>query len=185
MFQSVTAKQDTGSSTEGNLRGEAQGKRKGLLKAKCKSGFHMLENSGIWAPDWWKLSFPGDLAGKESVCSVGDLGLVPGLGRSPGEGNSLPTPVFWPGEFHGLYSPWGLQESDTMEQISLWLLVGAGLINHESAGLMLLVFFQEVVFAAHVNRWLRVIKLILSRVLHLPAKSHGQRSLVGCSLWGR
>ena len=26
-----------------------------------------------------------------------------------------PTPVFWPGEFHGLYSPWGCKESDTIE----------------------------------------------------------------------
>ena len=25
------------------------------------------------------------------------------------------TPVFWPGEFHGLYSPWDLKESDTTE----------------------------------------------------------------------
>ena len=31
----------------------------------------------------------------------------------------LPTPVFWPGEFHGLYSPWGHKESDTTEQLSL------------------------------------------------------------------
>ena len=31
----------------------------------------------------------------------------------------LPTPVFWPGEFHGLYSSWGHKESDTTEQISL------------------------------------------------------------------
>ena len=30
--------------------------------------------------------FPGDSDGKESACSVGDLGLIPGLGRSPGEG---------------------------------------------------------------------------------------------------
>ena len=27
----------------------------------------------------------------------------------------LPTPVFWPGEFHGLYSPWGCKESDMNE----------------------------------------------------------------------
>ena len=27
----------------------------------------------------------------------------------------LPTPVFWPGEFHGLYSPWGRRESDMTE----------------------------------------------------------------------
>ena len=31
----------------------------------------------------------------------------------------LPTSVFWPGEFHGLYSPWGHKELDTTEQLSL------------------------------------------------------------------
>ena len=31
----------------------------------------------------------------------------------------LPTPVFWPGEFHRLYSPWGCKESDTTERLSL------------------------------------------------------------------
>ena len=35
----------------------------------------------------------------------------------------LPTPVFWPGEFHGLYSPWDRKESDTTEQLSLSPLV--------------------------------------------------------------
>ena len=34
------------------------------------------------------LGFPCGLAGKESACNAGDLGLIPGLGRSPGEGNS-------------------------------------------------------------------------------------------------
>ena len=34
--------------------------------------------------------FPCGLAGKESACSVGDLGLIPGLGRSPGEGKGYP-----------------------------------------------------------------------------------------------
>ena len=33
------------------------------------------------------MCFPGDSAGKESVCNVGDLGSIPRLGRSPGEGN--------------------------------------------------------------------------------------------------
>ena len=46
---------------------------------------------------------------------MGDLGLIPGLRRSPGEGTRLPTPVFWPGEFHGLYSPWGHKELDIAE----------------------------------------------------------------------
>ena len=31
----------------------------------------------------------------------------------------LLTPVVWPGEFHGLYSPWSCKESDTTEQLSL------------------------------------------------------------------
>ena len=33
------------------------------------------------------MGFPGDSDGKESACNVGDLGSVPGLGRSPGEGS--------------------------------------------------------------------------------------------------
>ena len=36
------------------------------------------------------LGFPCGLAGKESACKAGDLGLIPGLGRSPGEGKGPP-----------------------------------------------------------------------------------------------
>ena len=36
------------------------------------------------------LGLPCGSAGKESACSVGDLGSIPGLGRSPGEGKSYP-----------------------------------------------------------------------------------------------
>ena len=36
------------------------------------------------------LGFPHGLPGKESTCNEGDLGLIPGLGRSPREGNSYP-----------------------------------------------------------------------------------------------
>ena len=36
------------------------------------------------------LIFLGGSAGKESTCNAGDLGLIPGLGRSPGEGNGYP-----------------------------------------------------------------------------------------------
>ena len=51
------------------------------------------------------LGFPYGSAGKESACNVVDLGSFPRLGRSPGEGKDyLPNPVFWPGEFYGLYS---------------------------------------------------------------------------------
>ena len=36
------------------------------------------------------LGFPGGSAGKESACNAGDLGSIPGLGRSPGEEKSYP-----------------------------------------------------------------------------------------------
>ena len=39
---------------------------------------------------WASLGFLGGSAGKESTCSVGDLGLIPELGRSPGEGKGYP-----------------------------------------------------------------------------------------------
>ena len=37
-----------------------------------------------------KLGFPGVLDGKESACNAGDPGSIPGLGRSPREGNGSP-----------------------------------------------------------------------------------------------
>ena len=36
------------------------------------------------------MSFPGGSGGKESACNAGDLGSIPGLGRSPGGGNGYP-----------------------------------------------------------------------------------------------
>ena len=43
----------------------------------------------------------------------GKPGLDPWVGKIPWRRECLPTPVFWPGEFHGLYTPWGHKESDT------------------------------------------------------------------------
>ena len=57
--------------------------------------------------------FPCGSAGKESACNAGDLGLIPGLGKIPWR------TVFWPGEFHGLYSSWGRRDLDTTERRSL------------------------------------------------------------------
>ena len=39
--------------------------------------------------------FPGSSAGKESTCNVGDPGLIPELGRSPGEGIDYPFQHSW------------------------------------------------------------------------------------------
>ena len=43
------------------------------------------------------------------------------VGKIPWRKEMLPIPVFWPGEFHGLYRPWGHKESETTDQLSLSL----------------------------------------------------------------
>ena len=45
------------------------------------------------------LGCPGGSAGEESPCKAGDLGLIPGLGRSPGEGKGYPL------QYSGLENP--------------------------------------------------------------------------------
>ena len=74
------------------------------------------------------LDFPGGSPGKESNCNVGDLGLIPGLGRSPGERNGYP--LRYPSLEKSMDSAWGWKESDTTESLSLSLFfhieVGAG-----------------------------------------------------------
>ena len=65
------------------------------------------------------MGFSCGSAVKESACNAGDLVLIPGLARFPWRRERLPTPVFWPEEFHGLYSPRGCKESDTTESLSL------------------------------------------------------------------
>ena len=61
--------------------------------------------------------FPGGSAGKESTGNAGDLGSIdPWVEKGPWRREQLPPLVFWPGEFHGLHSPWGHKESDTIEQ---------------------------------------------------------------------
>ena len=39
---------------------------------------------------WVRLDFLGGSDGKASACNAGDLGAIPGLGKSPGEGNGYP-----------------------------------------------------------------------------------------------
>ena len=76
------------------------------------SYLNSLRSRQLW------FGFLGGLNGKESACNAGDLGLIPGSGRSPGEGSGKSTLVLLPGEFkfHGLRSrtgssPWGHKET--------------------------------------------------------------------------
>ena len=60
---------------------------------------------------------------KNLPVNAGDAGLIPGLGRSPGERNGNPLQYSCLGKFHGQrsladYSPWGLKESDMNEQLT-------------------------------------------------------------------
>ena len=48
------------------------------------SALHKLGQSYSWVIG--ALGFPGGSGGKESTCNAGDMGSIPGLGRSPGEG---------------------------------------------------------------------------------------------------
>ena len=59
------------------------------------------------------LGFPDSSVGKESACNVGDLGSIPGLGRSPREGKGYPL------QYSGLRIPWGHKESEMTERLSL------------------------------------------------------------------
>ena len=57
---------------------------------------------------WWRIRL-----------QCGRPGFNPWVGNIPWRRERLPTPIFWPGEFHGLYNPWGRKESDTTEWLSL------------------------------------------------------------------
>ena len=70
------------------------------------------------------MDFTGSSVGKQSACNAGDPGSIPGLGRFPWRRKQLPTPVFWPGESHGLYSPWGCKESDMVSDFHFHVLHG-------------------------------------------------------------
>ena len=68
------------------------------------------------------MGFPDGSDSKESACNEGDPGSMPGLGRSPGEGNSYPLQYCGLENPHGQrslmgYSPWGCKELDLTEQL--------------------------------------------------------------------
>jgi len=49
-----------------------------------------MQETWVWSLVWEDQGFPGGLAGKVSTCNEGDLGSIPGSGRSPGEENGTP-----------------------------------------------------------------------------------------------
>jgi len=76
---------------------------------ESKTGRILEENE---AGEGLRLGFLGSSAGKESACNAGELGLILGLGRSPGGGYGNLHQYACLGNLHGQrilvgYSPWG------------------------------------------------------------------------------
>ena len=85
------------------------------------------------------------LSGKESICNAGDMGSIPGSGRSPGEEHGQLTPVFLPGESHGQRKePGGLQP------------IGSKKVRHGWSDLARMLFLTSFTVLLH---WLLYLKL--------------------------
>ena len=92
-----------------------------IIQFSCfTSGFVGLQGDFSFTKDQ---AFPGGSDSKDSTCNVGDLGLISGLGRSPGgrHGNPLQDSCLEnPCGQRSLagYSPWGNKELDRIERLS-------------------------------------------------------------------
>ena len=68
---------------------------------------------------WHQHLKPWELSGYRIRLQCRRHRFGPWVWEIPWRRERLPAPVFWPGEFHGLYSPWGHKELDTTQQLSL------------------------------------------------------------------
>ena len=66
----------------------------------------------------YMVGFPGGLDGKESACNAGDLGSIPGLGRSPKETNSYPLQYSCLENSMARRAWWGRKELAITEQLT-------------------------------------------------------------------
>ena len=110
---------------------------------------------------------PRRCSGKESACQGRRCSFDPWVGKIAWRRKWQPTPVFLPGKFHGQrslvgYSPWGQTGQ-------------AGAITWSHYSITCFTFSYDRIW-----RWQWHPTPVL-----LPGKSHGRRSLVGCSPWGR
>ena len=84
----------------------------GWLILYVRNQYNIIKQlSSIWG-------FPCSSVGQESACSAGDLGSIPGLGRSPGEGNGNPLQYPCLEKSHGQRSLVGCSPWDRREQLS-------------------------------------------------------------------
>ena len=90
-------------------------KRTQLYKSRTARSRRGTRKDFVWSR--FRMGFPCGTAGRESACNVGDLGLIPGLGRSPEEGKGYPL------QYSGPYTAHGVAERRT--QLSLSSLFGS------------------------------------------------------------
>ena len=139
-----------------------------------------------------------------SACNVGDLGSIPGSGRSSGEGNGNPLQYPCPEKSHERgspvgYSPWGRKESD-MTATSQAMVADKAMAPHSRILAWKLPWTEEPGRLQSVGslriRHDRATSFSLFTFMHwrwkwqptpvfLPGEFQGRRSLVACHLWGR
>ena len=116
------------------------------------------------------LDFPGGSDGKASVYNAGDLGSIPGSGRSAGERNGIhSSTIAWK-------IPWGRKESDTTERVHFPFL-SLPLVPPRKS---LYMEYTDIIWLkpdiSGRRKWQPTPGF-------LPGESHGQRSLAGYCLW--
>ena len=83
--------------------------------SNCPASEWMMSGQPVIPPlqsSLWSLYHPEE---RGNIYPSGPPGFDPWVGKIPWRRERLPTPVFWPREFHGLYSPWGCKELNTNE----------------------------------------------------------------------
>ena len=130
--------------------------------------------------------FPCGSAGKESACNVGDLGSIPGLGRSHGEGNSYPlqysglensmdyivlgvsTSQAWLSDFHFHFHSWVVKNVSIDWCYLLWELF---FLNNLFVFNWRIIALQYCVDFCHISTWISHIYIYICP-LHLEPPSH-------------
>ena len=134
--------------------------------------------------------FPGGSDSEESTWHAGDLGLIPGLERSPGEGHGNPLQYSCLENSYGQrsltgYSPWGCKESDVTEWLSTAQHTSNRYRVEEGVGLAL----EALEVPRGSDRLIPGLERSPGGGLGNPFQysclenSYGQRSLVGYSPW--
>ena len=93
----------------------------GLISLQSKDSQSLLQHCSSKTSILWRSAFFASLVAQlvKNLPAVQEAWVQSLGGKIPWRRELLLTPVFWPGEFHGLYSVWGCKELDMTEQFSL------------------------------------------------------------------